>query len=700
MSRVLRSIRDRLEEDEDEDLMDFISTCDESDIGEEDPIEVDKTFPTVIFICNIPQVGKEKYDKLLNVLNKTITKASTTDFKMVMPMNEETEKTHGFVIVTYKTADEADNAMKTLDGISLDKNHSFKVIKMDQFDDISSRPDEFKPVRAFTESKTRRDFRDNLLDSKCREQILMRYQSETEIYWHDTMEGQPVLCYGGEREKRNKKIWCDWRVQWSPQGTYLATFHQQGIALWAGPEFVKQMRFAHEKVRNIEFSPNEEFILTWNGSNFMDEDPNGVRIFRVLTGECVRKCRTPKIAPTGNDFPHFLWSHDGRYFAECNENAILVRDTDTFELIKDEEGKKRTLKYENLHEFQWSPKDNVIALWILEKDNNPARLVLVEIPSRTELTSRSRTQVEAQMYWQSEGDYLCLLVTKLTKNKKKAGTNLEIFRIRERNIPVETVELPDQVRVFEWETKGSRFAVLTTDEAGLHTKMCIFQLGKEKCEQLCAFEMPGNSFNSFFWAPEGQYFVVAGMTESALLFGGLTPDNKLEILHKDEHFMLTDVQWDPSSRYVITAVTQPMQTELCGFKYSMEAGFKIWTFQGRELFHQQKEKLWQISWRPHPPSLLPSNKQREIRKNIKQYSKKYDALDDQAKEQARAAWREDREQKTNAFRTILARLEEYKEAREEDDGWGEAWESLRESQEEEEQTIEEELDVHEELINP
>merc|ERR1719183_2871919 len=143
-----------------------------------------------------------------------------------------------------------------------------------------------------------------------------------------------------------------------------------------------------------------------------------------------------------------------------------------------------------------------------------------------------------------------------------------------------------------------------------------------------------------------------------------------------------------------------MQTELCGFKYSMEAGFKIWTFQGRELFHQQKEKLWQISWRPHPPSLLPEAKQREIRKNIKQFSKKYDALDDQAKEQARAAFREDREQKTNAFKTILSRLEEYKEDREEEDGWGEAWASLRESQEEEEQTIEEELDVHEELINP
>lgn len=38
----------------------------------------------------------------------------------------------------------------------------------------------------------------------------------------------------------------------------------------------------------------------------------------------------------GGDFPHFLWSHDGKYFAECNESAISVRETASFELIKDE----------------------------------------------------------------------------------------------------------------------------------------------------------------------------------------------------------------------------------------------------------------------------------------------------------------------------------------------------------------------------
>lgn len=156
----------------------------------------------------------------------------------------------------------------------------------------------------------------------------------------------------------------------------------------------------------------------------------------------------------------------------------------------------------------------------------------------------------------------------------------------------------------------------------------------------------------------------------------MTSDNKLEILHKDEHFMLTDVQWDPSSRYVITAVTQPMQNEIGGFKYSMEAGFAIWTFQGRVLHRQQKEKLWQISWRPHPPSLLSSSKQANIRKNVKQFSKKYDQLDDQAKEAARNAYRNERDGKMNAFKEILARLDDIRYDKYEETGWGDAFDEF------------------------
>jgi|EP00927_Polykrikos_kofoidii_P049678 translation initiation factor 3 subunit B len=697
MAKIYQQAVARLEEDTSDELVEYLSE-DEVDLDSlEEPLQLDETFPSTIFISGVPTVGEDKHAKLMKLLSKLLDKFGPNDKHM--PLSKETNQTGGFVIATYEQTAHAESAAQALDGYVMAASNKFKVVKLDDFDDIMARSDKFHAERTLT-SFSRKDFRDWLLDKKFREQLLLRYQHETEIYWHDPFAGQPELCYGGEREKREKLIWCDWLVQWSPCGSYLATFHELGIALWGGPDFSKKIRFPHRNPKHIQFSPNEDYLLTWNGSHPTEEDDGAVRIFRVLTGECVKKCRTPTVSPLGDEFPHFLWSNDGKYFAECSESTISVRDTDTFELIKDEDGKKRMLKnYDGLHTFQWSPKDNILAIWTLEKENNPARLVLVEIPSRRELASRSRTQAKATMHWQSEGDYLCLLVTKLSKTKKEGATNLDIFRIRDKNIPVDIVQVVDTVRGFYWETKGSRFAVLTSDEGGL-TKLLIFQLGKEKCELIADTPLPSNSFNEFYWGPEGQYFVIAALQLGDLLFGGLTADNKLEISHQDEHYLLTDVQWDPSGRYVLTSVTQPMQRDGDGYKYSMEAGYALWTFQGRLLFRQQKEKLHQVAWRPHPPSLLSAERQNDIRKNIKKFSKNYDLLDEQAKEGARKAFRAERDEKTQIFRGILERLSEHKEQAYEENYWDEAWEDFVKAQgwKTSETTMEEEIGVTEDVM--
>lgn len=704
---IYNMVQDLLQEDREEELLDFVSEGEGEPIEDiETPVKLDESFPSTVLIANVPQVGKEKFEKLLTVLGKIIDKIGPNE--KYMPFNDETNLTEGFLLVTYKTPEIATKAVDTLDGYSLDKKNVFKVVMVDTFDKIVERETEFVPTRSAT-SFSRADLRDWLADSRCREQILLRYQTETEIYWHDTMADAPVLCYGGEREKAQKKVWCDWMVTWSPLGSYIATYHKPGIAIWGGEGFEKKARFPHANVRHLEFSPDEEFVLTWNGSHSSEKDDGAVKIWRILTGEMVKSCRTPTVAPLGGEFPHFLWSKDGKYASDCNESTIFVRDTANFDIIEDENGKKRSLKYDGLETFQWSPKDNILAIWVKENErgNTPARLVLVEIPSRKEIRSISRTQVEAKMFWQSEGDFLCLLVTKLEgKTRKRGKTSMEIFRIRDRNVPVETVDLPDvldSVKGFFWETKGNRFAVLTSDEAGHRPKALFYEVGKEKIELLPpAFILPSANFNTVYWAPEGQYFVAAANNNGGgdLLFGSLTPEGKLELTHKDEHFMLTDVQWDPSSRYVITAVTQPMREEVGSFKYQMEAGYAIWTFQGRQIFRKQMEKLWHVSWRPHPPTLLSDGEHKDIRKNIKTYSKKYDAIDTQQKEVARNAFKKEREEKTGEFLDILRRLDEYKQEKMRDNGWDEAWDRHLEEQDwaMTETFQEEELSVTEELL--
>jgi translation initiation factor 3 subunit B len=67
------------------------------------------------------------------------------------------------------------------------------------------------------------------------------------------------------------------------------------------------------------------------------------------------------------------------------------------------------------------------------------------------------------MHWQSNGEFLCVKVDH-TKNKTSISTNLEIFRVREKDIPVEVIEVNGTIIAFSWEPKGERFAIITTHE--------------------------------------------------------------------------------------------------------------------------------------------------------------------------------------------------------------------------------------------
>ncbi|CAJ2643734.1 unnamed protein product [Trifolium pratense] len=58
-------------------------------------------------------------------------------------------------------------------------------------------------------------------------------------------------------------------------------------------------------------------------------------------------------------------------------------------------------------------------------------------------------------------------------------------------------------------------------------------------------------------------------------------------------------------------------------------GFNIWSFNGKHLYRILKDSLYQFLWRPRPASFLTAEKEEEIAKNLKRYSKKYEAEDQQ-----------------------------------------------------------------------
>ncbi|KAG0447217.1 hypothetical protein HPP92_012340 [Vanilla planifolia] len=158
-----------------------------------------------------------------------------------------------------------------------------------------------------------------------------------------------------------------------------------------------------------------------------------------------------------------------------------------------------------------------------------------------------------------------------------------------------------------------------------------------------------------------------------------------------EHFMATDIEWDPTGRYVATSVTSV---------HEMENGFHIWSFNGKLLYRIPRDQFYQFLWRPRPPSLLSPEKEDEISKNLKRYSKKYEAEDQdvslQLSEQDRKKRKTIQEEWENWVARWKAMQEEEKEAR-----WmlrdGEASDE-EEEYEAKEVEVEEVIDVRQEII--
>jgi translation initiation factor 3 subunit B len=59
----------------------------------------------------------------------------------------------------------------------------------------------------------------------------------------------------------------------------------------------------------------------------------------------------------------------------------------------------------------------------------------------------------------------------------------------------------------------------------------------------------------------------------------------------------------------------------------LENGYAIWDFRGQEITKHIQDRFKQFIWRPRPPTLLGKDKQKQVRKNLREYSRAFDEED-------------------------------------------------------------------------
>ena len=290
---------------------------------------------------------------------------------------------------------------------------------------------------------------------------------------------------------------------------------------------------------------------------------------------------------------------------------------------------------------------------------------LARSPPRNQLRQKNLFNVtKCSMAWQSAGDFLGVKVLRHTKSKKTLYNNFELFRVKDAGIPVEMLDFKDAVMDFGWEPKGSRFALVHAENASsTRTNVSFYDMNKTTTTvtksknttttvaELTLLEtLKDRGCNHLSWSPAGGIIVLAGLGESSsgsLEFYDI--DANQQIATK-EHYRATEVQWDPSGRSLATCVVQPITGGY--YKYQMDNGFILWSFQGKQLYQQGFENFYQFSWRPRK-SVLTAEEKEEVVKNLKKFEKKFDRAD---KDRARALYLEETKGKREERRLIRDRL--------------------------------------------
>ncbi|SCU82261.1 LAFA_0C10110g1_1 [Lachancea sp. 'fantastica'] len=639
-----------------------VDDIDFSDLEKEFQVDSDVNFDNFVVVDGAPVAPESKVPILSKVLGKLFSQAGKV-VDINLPLDDAKKCTKGYLFVEFDSAVSAKKAIKLLNGKKLDVKHRLLVNSLSDMDKFGSESfeSEFKEPK-LPEFQPTDYLQSWLQDEQGRDQFVLHKNDVIGVFWNRNTQ-QP------ENAVEPRSNWSNTTVKFSPKGTYLFSYHDQGVASWGGQKFERLRRYFHPQTKALDVSPTEKYLVTLSPEPIsvpenapadfpFGPESNGHQlcVWDIATGVSVKTFALPPAQAL--HWPMIKWSFDDKYCARLGPNALAVYDVENnFELLGG-----KIIKIENIMDFSFAPAgvklavnrnnelSSVLAYWTPESNNQSCKATIMEIPTRRVLRMVNLVQVsDVSLIWQEQAEFLCVKVDRHTKSGKTFFTNLEICKLTEKDVPVEKVEMKDLALKFAWEPTGKRFITIShtetaDDNPSIPKNVITFYAPELKDKnnkddsqkwKACA-TVTGKFSNTISWCPAGRFVMVATLvtpdTRKAdfdfydLDYTGEKNDNscddvtaKVKAIAHPDFYGATDVSWDPSGRFVAVWSS--------AVKHKLENGYKVFNATGDVVREELIENFKNFVWRPRPASLLTNAEKKKVRKNLREWSAQFDESD-------------------------------------------------------------------------
>lgn len=651
-----------------------VDDIDFSDLEKEYQLEDEFSFDQYIVITGAPVIPASKVPVLQKALTGLFSKAGKV-VNMEFPIDDATKKSKGFLFVECASPEDGKKIIKAYHGKRLDLKHRLFLYTMkdverynsDSFDTEFKEPE----LPEFVSSGSITSW---LLDEENRDQFVVQNDNDTTVFWNTRFEEKIENSV-----VESRKNWSTNYVRFSPKGSYLFSYHPQGVTAWGGANFDCLRRFYHPNVRTSSVSPNEKFLVTFSADPIvLTEDPESpftlkneghqICIWDIASG--LLCASFPFVKGPNTTWPLVRWSFNDKYCARMVGDNLVVHDaSQNFQALA-----SKGLKVAGIRDFSFAPTgvevapfrkgdepSVLLAYWTPETNNMSCKASVVEVPRGRILKTVNFVQVsDVTFHWQNKSEYLAFNVTRHTKSGKTKFSNLDICRLTEKDIPVEKIEFKERVFEVEWEKNGNRFITIAIDDEtddgnpSIPRNIVSFfapekkdaknnKNGNSVSKWKIAAKLTDKFFNTVSWSPAGRFVIVGSiikpnMRKCELVFYDMDYAGEKNINDADDvdasikelsditNANFTDLTWDPSGRFA------------CGWssalKHKVDNGFKIYDVAGTLIREEDVPNFRNFIWRPRPESKLSNAEKKKVRKNLKEWSAQFSEQDHMAADTA------------------------------------------------------------------